>query len=117
MKKNRSTLEWKPKASDMETPVGVSVTVPDDSYTVSELLKKHSQGLALNIQKLGQFDDLGDDEYDSEDMNQFQNLDLAERKEKADKARRHIDNVKEAQKKAKKASEEPKKPNLDPETK
>ncbi|AXH77552.1 MAG: hypothetical protein [Microviridae sp.] len=83
MKKLRGTLNYKPgtRPGDMEIPRGISETVPDDSYTVAELLTKHQQGLALGIQRLGVYDELDEDDYDAMDMTEYQNLEKVEREQ------------------------------------
>lgn len=77
MKIIRSTLKHKPTKG--ETPKGVSLTVPDDSYTITELLARHEAGLAFGIQRLGQYDLEDDEEHEAMDMNQYQNMDITEK--------------------------------------
>jgi hypothetical protein len=77
MKIIRSTLKHTPDKG--ETPKGVSLTVPDDSYTIQELLARHEAGLGFGIQRLGNFDLDDDEEHDAIDMNQYQNMDITEK--------------------------------------
>lgn len=78
MKIIRSTQNYTPDPG--EKPSGVSLTVPDDSYTIKELLARHEAGLGLGIQRLGNYD-LGEDDedHDAIDMNQFQQLDITDK--------------------------------------
>ncbi|AXH75391.1 MAG: hypothetical protein [Microviridae sp.] len=73
-----SKQNYKSNPIHWETPIGVSETVPDDSYTIGELLKKHESGLALGIKRLGNFANIEDDEFDQIDMEKFQNMEMTE---------------------------------------
>lgn len=75
----RSKIGYVPNAKEQESPKGISLTVPDDSYTITELLKRHEAGLGFGIQRLGQFDLEDDEEHDSIDMNQYQQMDVTEK--------------------------------------
>lgn len=85
MKKLRGTLEFKLQKKDKEIPTGISLTVPDDSYTIQELLQKHEQGLALGIQRLAQYDIADDEEFDGIDMHKYQQLEEFEKREMIEK--------------------------------
>lgn len=45
---------------DIETKREPSLTVPDQSYTVREILEKFTRGLPLDIQKEGSYDEIED---------------------------------------------------------
>lgn len=100
MKIIRSKLKYKP--SKGEVIKGPSKTVPDDSYTIQELLRRHEAGLGFGIQRLGQFDLEDDDEHDALDMNQYQQLDITDR----EVLHAEMSEIRET---AKKASKRPKK--------
>lgn len=51
----------------METPKGVSQTVPDDSYSIKDLIKKYASGLDPGISKLPNHNG-EDDEVDFDDV-------------------------------------------------
>lgn len=59
---------WKLRKHQMETPRGVSQTVPDDSYTIRDLIKKYAGGLDPGVTKLanhnGEDDDVDFDDVD-----------------------------------------------------
>lgn len=86
MKTNEHVARFKStknyKGEKGETPSGISLTVPEDSYGIKELLRKHQSGMAFNIQRLGSFD-LSEDipGLDAIDMNQFQQLEKGERQQ------------------------------------
>ncbi|AXH73310.1 MAG: hypothetical protein [Microviridae sp.] len=113
----RSTKDFKPKKSDMEQKnTQPSLTVPDDSYTVQELLTKHQNGLSLGIQRLGNFDLDNDEEHEAIDMNQYQQLEKTEREqivaenyERRESAKAHKKRQDEAKKAEKAAQTEIKK--------
>jgi len=53
----RTPYKYQFKKSDKETPSGVSKTIPDQSYTIQELLEKFTHGLDLGINQTGQYDE------------------------------------------------------------
>lgn len=102
----RSTINFKLKKSDMEIPRGKSQTVQDDSWTLIELLQRHQAGIALS-QKRGQHDlDEESDDFDSVDMNQFQQLENTEQALHAEPHLMNVEALKRSQ--AKKAKEDAK---------
>jgi hypothetical protein len=79
--KNRdfeTTINWTVKPEHMETPRGVSMTVPDQSLTLKEILEKSLAGQDLSYwQRNGWYGD-NDADYDSDDAEQFARMDIAE---------------------------------------
>ncbi|AXH73437.1 MAG: hypothetical protein [Microviridae sp.] len=108
--KLRSRYGFELQKKDMETPKGVSVTVPDDSYSVRELLDRHQKGLAFGIQRLGQFDDIDDEDFDALDMNDLQNQEMYEKSEIMEEAKETLRKVKEKKGTKKADNQEVKKP-------
>lgn len=67
----------------MERNYDPSMTVPDDSYSIKELLEKHIRGSRIDdtlYRPEGGYADGAD--YDSEDLEKLQHLDLFDREEK-----------------------------------
>lgn len=56
-----------------------SMTVPDESYSIKDLLKKHRSGIPVNVERDGQYDD--DPDHDDIDRTELLNMDLAEKAE------------------------------------
>lgn len=81
----RSTINFKLRKEDMETTTKEVVTVPDDSYTVKELLERHQAGIPISL-KVPEYDLQDEDSEDHEaiDMEQFQKLEPTEQQEIAD---------------------------------
>ena len=102
--KIRSKQNWKLLKSDKETPKGKSLTVPDDSYTVQELLEKHAQGIMMSTKPVLWPDE--DHTLDDPDLEDFNRQPIGDREEIAREiiAQRDISQqtLKEAQEKAKK---------------
>ena len=76
----------------MEHPTGKSETIPDDSYTIAELLAKFQAGIPLN-QRQGYFDENeeGDEaDHDNVDLEKFSTLDISEQAELLAEARENI---------------------------
>jgi len=65
----------------MEHPDPISVTVPDESYTIRQLLDKFSRGIDPGVSRTPQFDP--NPTHDSTDLQQLVNADLFEREEYA----------------------------------
>lgn len=70
-------------AKRYETPTGKSLTVPDDTYTVAELLERHARGLPL-AGRPGAYVD--DSDIEDDDLEKFGRLDVTDRFEIAQKA-------------------------------
>lgn len=71
------TLEKK----DMEFTRGKSLTVQDDSFTIKEILEKFTRGIDPMISKVGHFPDDDDPDYDDEDLESFNKLEIGEQRE------------------------------------
>lgn len=97
----RSTNDFKLKPTDMEQPKGKSLTVPDDTYTVQELLERHARGLPL-AGRAGEY--LEDSDIEDDDLEAYNRMDITERHERAEEAGLRIRTEKQA--KEKKAKEE-----------
>lgn len=110
----RSRYNFKLEANDMETTKGVSMTVPDETYTVQELLERHQMGLPVGG-KVPVYD-LEPDEEEGIDMNQFQQLELAEQAEILAQKGDTIEKAKKWSQKKKSEEEKRKNPEIKPET-
>lgn len=64
-----------------ETPTGVSLTVPDESYSIREILEKFTTGIDLRQQLARQPQYDSGASLDSEDLEKVQHLDLYEQQE------------------------------------
>jgi len=100
----RSTLNFDPKKDiSPENTVGASLTVPDESYSIKELINRHQNGLPINLNVHGEYEDEVD--FDDHDREKISSLDLTE-----------IDQIMETNKqlmlKLKQALDEQKKPDL-----
>lgn len=74
MRKIRRRYNYKPGKQN-ETPKGVSVTIPGETYTIRELLKKHTRGiLPPDIIRQGQYSD--EQEFDSPDLQKLHRSDI-----------------------------------------
>lgn len=62
-----STINWKLKDRHKEHPSGLSETVPDDSYTIADLVKKFASGVDPAISKIANYGG-DDDEVDFDDI-------------------------------------------------
>ncbi|WNK13172.1 MAG: hypothetical protein [Microvirus sp.] len=69
--------------SHMETNVGVSETVPDDTLTIKQIMLKHVRGMQIedSMYRTPMYDD--DANFDSPDLEALGRLDLTERHEMA----------------------------------
>lgn len=67
----------KPKPSDFEHPKGESLSVPNEAYTIREIMEKHTHGINLGIDRQGIYEDEVD--FDSPDMRKVKELDLYDR--------------------------------------
>lgn len=77
-------------ASHCETPVGVSLTVPDECMSVQELLDRFINGQRIpdNLFRNGVFDD--ESGFDSDDVEKLRHADLAERDEVVERLKGEI---------------------------
>ncbi|AXH73199.1 MAG: hypothetical protein [Microviridae sp.] len=81
--KFRTQYNFKPQITDFETPVGVSETVPDQSYSVRELIQRFTTGTPVNLLKNGTFSDNEnpdlDDDFNETHESGFDMIDAWER--------------------------------------
>lgn len=74
-----SCIGWRLTDKHKEAPVGESQTIPDQSYTIADLVKKMARGVDPAISKVPNFG--GDDEeldFDDVDVRQAAEADLAD---------------------------------------
>jgi len=64
---------------DLEKVTGVSLTVPDDSFSVREILEKYTRGIDFGLKRNGIYEDDADfDDYDKEKLSQDDLVDQSE---------------------------------------
>lgn len=65
-----------------EKNVGISMTVPDESMTIREIMKKHVSGMRIadSLQRQGYYEE--DVDHDSPDMEKVKNQDIFDRVER-----------------------------------
>lgn len=72
--------DFRLEAHHMEKILGPSMTVPDESYGVREIMEKFTTGLQPpGIMREGKFDPAAD--HDSDDLEKLKDLDLVERQQ------------------------------------
>lgn len=76
----RNRVSWKLETSDMEIVSSKSKTVPDQAYTVREILTRFSNGVDLGLAKSAVFAER-DADYDDEDLESLKRGDLVDRVE------------------------------------
>lgn len=96
---------WKLRKHHKEVPVGESLTVPDDSYSIKDLIKKYAAGLDPGVTKLASFS--GEDEeveYDDTDLAGAAREDIAHvhetMREHAERQKRLLEQMEERKKTA-----------------
>lgn len=62
----RNAWCFEPLDSDYEHPTGESMTIPDESFSISEILAKFSQGLGSELLREGEYSDT--DDFDDVDV-------------------------------------------------
>lgn len=76
----QNNLRWshtfKLERKDMEHNSGVSMTVPNETYTIKELVERFSKGMDPSISRLAHGDE--DPDIDSPDFREVLNMDFAE---------------------------------------
>lgn len=78
-----SRMNYELKSEFMEHPKGKSMAVPDDSYTIRELIERFQNGIPLS-QHMGNFDENVEGEeadHDDQDLEKFNKMDIAEQSE------------------------------------
>ena len=71
-----SPYNFKLKKEHKEKTIGETMTVQGESYTILELLQKHTQGIDTNIERQTHYDD--DADFDSMDKSKLQSMDLVD---------------------------------------
>lgn len=69
--KIRSRFAFKLESKDMERTTGASMTVPDDSYTIMELLHRYETGQPIPVARTGSYDDMEEEDYDHIDSGKY----------------------------------------------
>lgn len=77
----RNTITFRLEKADCETPVGVSLTVPDEAYTVQQLMERFVNGQRIpdTLFRDGVFDT--GSSFDSDDLEKVRDSDFADRDE------------------------------------
>lgn len=80
IKKRRFRLAhtFKIGESDVEHPVGKSMTVPDQAFTIQDILDKYTQGVDVGNYREGVYDS-ADADFDDMDLEKVPHMDLVER--------------------------------------
>lgn len=78
-------------SEDMEHPVGPSMTVPDQSMTVQEILMKFTSGMDPGVVREGVYSDTED--FDDLDLSQVNSMDLVDREDLARENSQRIDDL------------------------
>ncbi|AXH77408.1 MAG: hypothetical protein [Microviridae sp.] len=94
--KYRSADNFFLTSADMETPVGVSETVPDQSYTVKELIEKFTTGTPVNMLKNSVWTENPD--FDNFDETERGDFDLADASEQLEEFQIKQQQIKQKQK-------------------
>lgn len=71
--KVRDVMNFVLTENDIEIPKGESMTVPDMSFTIPEILEKFRNGIDPYVVKMGQFED---EEPDFDEVNPFEQPDF-----------------------------------------
>lgn len=75
-KKFRTHYNYRKRKADIEHPVGTSETLPDQNYTIREILQKFSSGISPSIAKVPIYDD--NPEFDNYDPTRDLDFDLTD---------------------------------------
>jgi hypothetical protein len=92
--KLRNPMYFELKKEDQETPHGVSLTVPDQSTSLAELLRRHTAGIAPEVSRTPIYDELAT--HDSADYTKINSLDLSEKDEIRKALKSNITNLSES---------------------
>lgn len=65
----------------MEHPKGKSMTIPDESYTIQQLMERMMAGIPAQVNQPYDIDDDDEAVHDDEDLEQFGRLDITEKEE------------------------------------
>jgi len=105
-RKNIAWYEFRLRPEHKEKRVGESQTVPDETLTIQEIMKKHVRGqrIADELMRTPVYDsglsDYGDSESDfgMEDLSKVEGLDIAEKDEIRESYKQKIEEYKEKEK-------------------
>lgn len=93
-KKFKTQYNHKPSKEDLEHNFGPSLTVPDQSLSVSELLRRHRAGLPIDGKKMTFYDDEGNQE--TMEFPDVRKMDISEIQEMIEKNREYIKELQES---------------------
>lgn len=104
----RLAHEFRLGESDLEHPSSVSQTVPDQAFTVQDILDKYTQGVDIGNFREGVYD-TGDADFDDVDLEKVPHMDQVERENLLDLTQQNQKQLNEKlnQSKTKKKREEP----------
>lgn len=82
--------QFRLKPEHMEHPTGVSMTVPDETLTIRQILEKHVRGMKIaeELYKQPMYDSGAD--FDSEDLESVSRIDLFERELMAERQKENV---------------------------
>lgn len=111
----RSQFNYKPKPNPERSHLDPSVTVPDQEYTIADLIKRHEQGLLtdLNISRPGVYTQTDEDNnFDVPDIEKIRDADINDQNEYMREINKEVGNynkaVEEVEKERAKAAKEAK---------
>lgn len=99
----RSTVDFTLRKTDMEISKGKSETIQDDSYSIKELLEKHTRGLDPRVSKIPIFNE---SELDDLDLEKFSRGDVGEKHRIANSHLGRAKEIRDQEKKEKKAADQ-----------
>lgn len=90
----------------IEAGGGESMTVPDESMSIREIMRKHVTGMRVmeTLHRTGHYEDEVD--FDSHDFEKVTKMDLSERQALSEQTLNQIKNLEETEKNRKKAAEQ-----------
>lgn len=101
----RSKQNWTLRKEDKETPKGVSETVPNDAWTIQEVLQRFTQGLPLQTGTGVYLEGSEDADLDDLDVMEFDRMDLTEKAEIMEAVEERAEKAKATKKGTKKEPE------------
>lgn len=97
--KLRSSTYFELLPEHKETPGGVSLTVPNQSVSLAELLRRHQAGIAPDVSQQPFYEE--NSSFDSADYTKINSLDLYEKEEIKQALNTNINQMKESLRKSK----------------
>lgn len=107
--KLRNVMEYSLTSIDMEQIHGESMTVPDEAYTIKQLLAKYAAGNMPPVERAVTY--MNDVDFDSHDVEKLKDADIFDRMEVASNEKQLTDTI------LAKAKEKPVKPEMQAKTK